>query len=160
MTRSIAWFLAKLMVVSLSLTWVWMEWGRRAYGRFFVEVSNPVYALFDITAYQGGVRERYINYIPFLVLMIVTPRISSMRRIGGILGGVLLIFGFQLAFNIWVEFAYPIQSSARGGGFAVYLPAILMADALPLILWVTICHEFVSDVIYRAFESWDVNRSK
>ncbi len=159
MIPRVAWFLTKLVVVSLSLTWLWIEWGRRAYGRLFLEIANPIYGWFGVTAYQGGVRERYINYIPFLVLMILTPHISWKRRSVGIFGGMVLIFVFQLGFNIWVESAYPVQSSERGGGFEVYFPAILLADALPLILWATICHEFVGGVISRAFDSWGVNRS-
>ena len=99
-----------------------MEWGRRAYGRLFLELANPIYGWFGVTAYQGGVRERYINYIPFLVLMILTPRISWRHRTLGTLAGLVLIFFFQLGFNLWVESAYPVQGGQRGGGFEVYLP--------------------------------------
>ena len=160
MIPRVAWFLTKLVVVSLSLTWLWIEWGRRAYGRLFLEVANPIYGWFGITAYQGGVRERYINYIPFLVLMLVTPRIGWMRRTLGTLVGLVLIFAFHVGFTVWVEAAYPLDGSTTPGGFPVYLPAILFSDALPLILWAVICHEFVAGVMSRAFDRWGVNRRR
>ena len=154
MTGSVWAFVAKFVVVSVALTWVWVEWGRQLYGRFFVAVTNPIYGWFDVTTFQGGVRERYINYIPFLVLMLVTPRIGWKRRTLGTLVGLVLIFFFHVGFNVWVEVAYPLDGTTTPGGFPVYLPAILFSDALPLILWAVICREFVGGVTTRAFERW------
>jgi hypothetical protein len=155
----VLWLLFKVGVVSLPLTWWWFEWGRRAYGRLFVEISTPIYALIGVTAYQGGVRERYINYIPFLVLMLVTPAIGWRRRLFGILVGAAVIFVFHLGFNLWAEVAFPLDGT-RGGGFSFFLPAVLLSDALPFILWVLICHEVVGGIALRAFGRLGIDTPK
>ena len=147
-------FAAKFILVSVPLTWIWIEWGRWAYAPIFMAVSGPIYDFLGIETFQGGVRERYINYIPFLVLMVVTPRLGWTRRIGGLLGGCLVIFVFQIAFNGWVQVAFPGGARTAEGGFSLYFPAILFSDALPLILWALICQDFVSNAASEAFEKW------
>ena len=67
MTRRVLLFAAKFALLSVPLTWLWMEWGRGAYGRFFGSMVDPLYELLDIGLRSGGARERYVNYIPFLV---------------------------------------------------------------------------------------------
>ena len=59
--------------LSLPLTWVWLDWGQRWYGRNFGKLALPIYGLFGATSVMPmGSRQRFINYLPFLILMLVT----------------------------------------------------------------------------------------
>ena len=72
--------LLKIAVVSAPLTWLWIEWGRDAYGELFTQLSLPIYGFFGLTTVvPSGARDRFINYLPFLILMIITPRMSLRR---------------------------------------------------------------------------------
>ena len=99
MTKQTLLFAAKFVLLSVPLTWLWMEWGRGAYGRFFTSMVSPLYELLDIGWNPGGARERYINYIPFFVLMFITPRLSMARRLYGTAAGFLAIFVFHVIFS-------------------------------------------------------------
>jgi hypothetical protein len=151
MTKRILLFAAKFVILAVPLTWLWMEWGRGAYGRFFSTSVAPLYQLFDLEMGPGGARERYVNYIPFLVLMFVTPRLSLTRRVLGTCVGFLAIFTFHVVFSIWVQIAYPPGAASTQSGFAIYLPAILLSDSLPLILWALLCPDFVREAGAKAF---------
>jgi hypothetical protein len=151
MTKRVLLFAAKFVLLTVPLTWLWMEWGRGAYGRFFSTSVGPLYELLDLQMGPGGARERYVNYIPFLALMFITPRLSWSRRLLGTLAGFLAIFSFHVIFSVWVQIAYPPGAPSTSSGFAIYLPAILLSDSLPLVLWALLCHDFVSGAASEAF---------
>ena len=78
--------LLKIVVLSVPVTWLWLEWGREAYGELFVNLSLPIYGFFGETSLMpAGARDRFINYLPFLILMVITPRLGWVRRIVGTL---------------------------------------------------------------------------
>lgn len=137
------WFFLKFVMLTVPLTWLWIEWGRGAYGQLFNAATDSLYGVLDLGLSAGGARERYINYIPFLALMLITPRVSISRRVFGIAAGFLAIFTFQVIFSLWVQIAYP-PGPRTTTGFAIFLPALLLSDSLPLILWAILCHDFVS----------------
>ena len=160
MTKRVLLFAAKFVILTVPLTWLWMEWGRGAYGRFFSASVGPLYELLDLEMGPGGARERYVNYIPFLVLMFITPRLSLTRRVLGTLAGFLAIFTFHVIFSIWVQIAYPPGAPSTSSGFAIYLPAILLSDSLPLILWALLCQDFVRDAASEAFGKLGLSASQ
>ena len=41
--------LLKIVAVSVPLTWLWLEWGREAYGKLFLELAMPIYGMFGLT---------------------------------------------------------------------------------------------------------------
>ena len=151
MTKRVLLFAAKFVILTVPLTYLWMEWGRGAYGRFFANLAGPLYELLDLEMGPGGARERYVNYIPFFVLMFITPRLSLVRRLLGTAAGFLAIFVFHVVFSLWVQLAYPSGTQATSTGFAIYLPAILLSDSLPLILWAVLCPDFVRESASKAF---------
>ena len=160
MTKRVLLFAAKFVILTVPLTWLWMEWGRGAYGRFFSASVGPLYELLDLEMGPGGARERYVNYIPFLVLMFITPRLSLTRRVLGTLAGFLAIFTFHVIFSIWVQIAYPPGAPSTSSGFAIYLPAILLSDSLPLILWALLCQDFVRAAASEAFGKLGLSASQ
>ena len=148
-TRAFLFFL-KFILLSVTLTWLWIEWGRQLYGRVFSILVAPLYAALGIVGFQGS-RERYINYIPFLVLMLITPRVRAGRRLGGIAVGFFVIFVFHVFLSIWAQLAQPAGSSLTRDSVAMFLPVALLSDALPFVLWALICNQFVKEVASTAF---------
>jgi hypothetical protein len=132
------WFLLKFIALTVPLTWLWVTGGREVYGAILGPVSNFVYELFGAEGVKPVWRERYINYVPFVSLMLLTPKLGWKSRLRGLVIGLLLIFAAHIAMN-WISFAI------RGrGGFPKYLA--VFSDALPFFLWAALAREFVGDV--------------
>lgn len=132
-------FLAKFVALTAPLTWLWQVWGRRAYAAFYGPVAHSIYSLLGFDRVPTPSRERFINYIPFLTLMILTPRLSLRRRLLGTALGMLALFALHIATNLLDPpgtLSFPIGLS-------------LALDAAPFLLWVLIAHEFVRDVARR-----------
>jgi hypothetical protein len=151
--------LLEIVVVSLPLTWLWMEWGRDAYARLFRQLAIPIYGyLGQTTILPNAARDRFIHFLPFLILMMVTPRMTWTRRILGTLVGFVALFAFQVLF-IYVDHI----STVGGGqqrtqeGFETFFPLMLLSDSLPLILWAIIAHEFVREMASKIFEGAATN---
>ncbi len=146
--------LLEIVVVSLPLTWLWMEWGRDAYARLFRQIAIPIYGyLGQTTILPNAARDRFIHFLPFLILMIVTPRMTWMRRVLGTVVGFMVLFAFQLLF-VYVDHISTVGAGQQRTqeGFETFFPLMLLSDSLPLILWAIIAHEFVRDIASRIFE--------
>jgi hypothetical protein len=147
--------LLKIVAVSLPLTWVWMEWGRAAYAKLFKQIAIPIYGyLGETTLLPNAARDRFIHYLPFLILMIITPRMSWARRILGTLVGFVVLFAFQVIF-VYVDYVSTVGSEQQRTqeGFETFFPVMLLSDSLPLILWAIIAHEFVREMASKIFET-------
>lgn len=145
-------FLLKFVLLSVPLTWLWIEWGREFYGWIFSSIVGPLYDLMGLEGFRGS-RERYINYIPFIVLMLITPRLRASRRFGGTAIGLVVIFAFHIFFSVWAQIAQPAGVAPTRESVALFLPVMLLSDALPFVLWALICNEFVKQVASSAFAS-------
>jgi hypothetical protein len=131
--------------VSAPLTWLWITWGREAYGKLFLTLSLPIYGLFGVTdLVPEGARDRFINYLPFLILMLITPRLSWQRRVVGTVTGFVVIFLVHVLFVYLVSTAQdPTAAAMTRDGFMRIVPANALSDSLPFALWVLIAREFV-----------------
>ncbi len=134
-------FLAKFVALTAPLTWLWQVWGRRAYTAFYGPVAHSIYALLGFDRVPTPSRERFINYIPFLTLMILTPRLSLRRRLVGTALGLVTLFVLHIAANL----------TEAPGSHALPIGMALTLDAAPFLLWVLIAHEFVRDIAGRNF---------
>jgi len=145
--------LLKIVVVSVPITWIWEKWGREAYGALFLQLTLPIYGLFGYHALlPEGARDRFINYLPFLVLMLVTPRMSLTRRAVGIVVGFVVIFIFQIFF-VWYQYvAVPDPESLNQQTYSRFLPVMLLCDSIPLILWIVIAKDFVKEITSKLFD--------
>lgn len=114
--------------ITLLLTWLWEEGGRLQYGRFLKLVMPPVYdALGFEGARVGAFRQRYVNFIPFVGLLLVTPHLTARRRALGLALGLFALFCGHLALNL----------TETGAGRARHLPIVpsLLSDTLPFLVW-------------------------
>ncbi len=128
-------------LVSVALTFLWNEWGRDAYATLFKFVARPVYDAIGFSAARvGAYRDRYINFVPFVSLVLVTPGIGFRRRSIGLGLGLVTIFVSHLALNL-TEGLHP-------GPSLPVVPAIF-SDAFPFLLWVAVAYP----VVVRFFPS-------
>jgi hypothetical protein len=119
---------AAFAAITLCLTWLWDEGGRMAYGRFLKSVAPPIYDLIGFEgARVGAFRQRYVNFIPFVGLVLVTPHLSARRRAIGLALGLFALFCGHLALNLT-----EIGAGARAASPARALPR-LGYPALPLL---------------------------
>src|SRR5262245_66367905 len=85
--------LVELAALSAALTWLWLAFGQSAYEHFFARTAQPLLAALGADGLADSpARRRFVSYVPFLVLMLGTPRLEWRRRLGGILLGMPLIF--------------------------------------------------------------------
>lgn len=144
----------KVVGISVPVTWIWLEWGRTAYGRLFAELAVPIFGFLGMTRIlPQGSRDRFINYLPFLILMIVTPRMSLVRRSVGIVAGFVLIFFVQVFFIYASEMAGVQDGKVdRLDIYEKMLPVLLICDAFPFVLWIVIAKDFVQEITAKILQ--------
>ena len=124
------------VAITIALTGFWEESGRMLYGRFLKSVAPPIYDLLGFgDARVGAFRQRYINWVPFVGLMLVTPGLAWRRRAGGLVAGLALLFVGHLALNLTER----VHKAAQ----LPFVPA-LVSDALPFLLWILFAWPIVS----------------
>ncbi|MFO0688037.1 MAG: hypothetical protein U0900_04975 [Myxococcota bacterium] len=119
---------AAFVAITLLLTFLWDEGGRVAYGRFLKTVAPPIYDLLGFDgARVGAFRQRYVNVVPFVGLVLVTPGLPARRRLVGLVIGLFVLFCGHLALNL----------TEVGRGRARHLPILpsLLSDTLPFLVW-------------------------
>ena len=145
----------KVVGITVPVTWFWLQWGRTAYGQIFAELSIPIFSLLGMyDVMPEGSRDRFINYLPFLILMIVTPRLTLLRRSVGIVVGFVLIFFLQVFF-VYMSHEAGVESGDMSAEdvYSTMLPILLFCDAFPFILWIVIAKDFVLDITSKLFEN-------
>jgi hypothetical protein len=144
--------IAEFIVLTVVLTWLWVVWAQEAYSAFFLRVSEPLLSLLRVTEVaESPAQKRFVNYVPFLVLMLITPGLSLRRRIGGLLLGFPLIFLCHVGL-VAVEFLAYTEHRPTSDPFSTIFPAAVFTDAFPFILWAIIANHLVRDVLSRAFQ--------
>ncbi len=146
--------LLKFVAITVPLTWLWMSWGRDAYAGVFEDLARPIYRLLGLrTLRPTGVHERFINFLPFLVLMLLTPRLSTTRRVVGTAIGCVVLFLFHVGFSIATSWGPRVGGTGMtAAAFEISFPAYLFSDSLPFLLWVIIAHRVVADFATQAME--------
>lgn len=140
------------VALTVPLTWVWVTGVQDTYTEVFTAVAGPGLEAVGVSGVaESPARKRFINYVPFLVLMLITPRLSLRRRVVGLVVGVFLIFLCHVGI-------VAVESFALSGGrptkdsFSTVFPAVMFADAFPFILWAVIANRFLREAVGRAFE--------
>ncbi len=146
--------LLKIVAVSVPLTWLWLEWGREAYGKLFLELAMPIYGMFGLTTLlPEGARDRFINYLPFLILMLITPRLTLTRRLVGTLAGFVVIFAAHVVFVYVASLETATGGAMSHSRFIRIVPANTLSDSLPFVLWVVIAREFIWESVTGVFKT-------
>lgn len=122
--------------ITIALTWGWTHGGRQLYGEFLKVIAPPIYDLLGFEgARVGAYRQRYINFIPFVGLVLVTPGIALRRRALGLIGGLVGLSIGHLALNL-----------TEGGTRGTHLPFVpsLISDALPFVFWIIVAYPVIT----------------
>lgn len=140
------------VVLTVPLTWLWVAGVQDTYTDVFSTVAGPLlHAAGVVDVPESPARKRFISYVPFLVLMAITPRLSLQRRVLGLLLGLPAIFLCHVGLVL-------VESFAESGGrptqdaFSTVFPAAMFADAFPFILWALIANRVLRDVLGGALE--------
>ncbi len=136
-------FLAKFVGLTAPLVWLGQVEGLSAYHALYSPIANSIYEWLGYEGVATPGRDRYINFVPFVALMVLTPRLSVRRRLGGIAFGLVVLFFLHIAANLTAN-----PETLR-------LPPLvsLVLDAAPFFLWVVIARDFVRDIIRRGGQS-------
>jgi hypothetical protein len=128
-------FLAKFVCLTAPFVWLWQIGGLSAYHALYSPIAEAIYECLGFEGVATPARDRYINLVPFLALMVLTPNLSTRRRIGGIAIGMLILFMMHIAVNL----------TANPRTLRLPWSVSLALDAAPFFLWVIIANEFVRD---------------
>jgi hypothetical protein len=130
-------FLAKFVCLTAPFVWLWQVGGLSVYHALYSPIANAIYEWLGFEGVATPARDRYINMIPFVALMVLTPDLSTRRRLGGIAIGLMILFTMHIAVNL----------TANPVNLRLPWPVSLAVDAAPFFLWVIIANEFVRDFI-------------
>jgi len=148
----IVWSLLAFFALSVPLTWLWLTGVQDSYEQLFSAVAGSGLESVGVTGIaESPARKRFINYVPFLVLMLITPRLSPRRRLVGTALGILVIFLSHVGLVAWEALAHTSGRPTQDA-FSTVLPAMIFADALPFILWAVIANRVLRDALGRAFQ--------
>ena len=128
-------FLVKFACLTAPLIWIWLAGGLNVYHSLYSPIASAIYEWLGFEGVTTPVRARYINFIPFLALMVLTPNLSARRRLGGTAIGLLIIFSMHIAVNL----------TANPETLLLPRPVSLSLDAAPFFLWFVIANEFLRD---------------
>lgn len=165
MTRKHFRIALELVVLSVGLSWLWLSYGKYVYAEFFGSFARGFFDSIGREDIVVAYRDRFINIIPFVVLMAVTPGLSVLRRSLGTLLGLVALFCGHLVLT-WLAGITPRPS---GGGFTfdaftIRLAAMLFSDSFPFLLWAVIAARQVRGLAGRLFpdfsEEFPENQSR
>ena len=135
--------------VTVPLTWLWMNGGQNAYFELYRAVAFPLLEAFGVTGFPTGmVRDRMISFIPFFALMIVTPKMSLVRRLAGLATGFLALFVSHIALSYWAWVSF-VRDGKSEESMLLYFPALVLVDALPFLLWALFANRFLRELLAR-----------
>jgi hypothetical protein len=137
------------VLLTAGLTWAWIEWGGDAYDRLLMAVAGPVLEAVGVTRIvDSPARQRFVSYVPFLVLTWLTPRLSLRRRAVGTLLGFAVLFLAHVGL-VAVEQWSLSKRRPTSDPFSTLFPAALLADGLPFMLWAAIAQQRLREWLAR-----------
>ena len=135
----IALMVVGFVIISIGLTWLWNEWLGGLYGRFFTTIAPPFYDAIGLGhARVAGMRQRYINFVPFVALVLVTRGLTWRRRSIGLLAGLAVISVSHLFLNL---------TALIQPGSALPVMASVISDAFPFAVWFVVAYPAISNLI-------------
>ena len=150
MPRLLKFFLI-LIGISLPLFYLWMEWGQTTYQRLVGAVVVPLAKeLGEEKLNLFVVKGHLMNVIPFVALILSTPGLGWKRRLLGLTAGLLILFGWHLLFGLVLNHYQTLWGHNRKF-YQLFIPAISVNSAVPVILWLAVAWKGVKDLLGEIF---------
>jgi hypothetical protein len=131
--------------LTLPLAWAWFAWGSELYTRLLLDLLDAVGVGLSRRGEGNPAAPRFISVVPFLVLMLVTPRLGWKRRLVGAAGGFAVLLAAHAGLLIVVDAAAAQYGPAES--VQKVFPFVILADGVPLLLWMVLAREFLAEVI-------------
>jgi hypothetical protein len=137
------------VLLTTALTWLWVAWAGAAYERLLLAVAGPLLDALGVTRVaQSPAQKRFVSYVPFLVLMALTPGLGLRRRVLGTLVGCALLLLAHVGL-LAVEELSLSRRRPTSDPFSTLFPAALFVDSLPFMLWAVIAHRCLRELLGR-----------
>jgi hypothetical protein len=130
-------FLVKFICLTAPFVWLWQKGGWSIYHTLYHPIAVAIYEWLGVEGVLAPARDRFVNLIPFLALMILTPNLSPRRRLSGTAIGLVILLTMHIAVNLT---ANPVT-------LRLPRPVSLALDAAPFFLWIVIANEFISNFL-------------
>jgi hypothetical protein len=138
--------LVLFFALTIPLAWLWQEWGVRRYVAFLLAIMLK---LRDTLGWpfagkgSGGISLRFLSHVPFLVLVLITPRLSVRRRVLGAFFGSVFIAISHLFIITLVNAAFLTGDRV----FHKVAPFVLVMDGLPFLIWLVVARDFLRTLV-------------
>lgn len=137
----------EFVVLTVPLTWLWRSYLNEPYGELLFQILDGLYQQIGGThAGRGPAGHRFVSFVPFLVLVAITPGLSRRGRVLGATIGSLAIFVSHLVMLFVTDAAYAIQGKGSDA-VATIFPFLLLTDGLPLLIWFVLARDFLSEIV-------------
>jgi hypothetical protein len=141
--------LLEFLAITGVVAWWWMHGGQEAYFKAWIEVARPALRWLGVTNFPPSlVKERFLNFLPFIALMTITPGFSWARRLGRTAIGLVVIFFGQIGLTYWGYVTF-VRDGQSEESMANFFPAVMLHDALPFVLWAILANHFVSEFLLK-----------
>ncbi len=150
-------FFLLLIVFSLPLFWFWMERGQAGYQKLMgVAIVPLVKALGEKDLNLFVLKAHYMNVVPLVALILATPALGWKKRLLALALGLAILFIWHLLFSLALNHYQMLWGRDRRF-YRVFIPAISVNSALPVILWLLLAwkgaKELLGEIFARAKES-------
>ena len=136
----------EFVVLTVPLTWVWRTYLNDGYDHLLFQILDALYQqIGGQHAGRGPAGHRFVSFVPFLVLVAITPGLSLRRRAWGAALGSLAIFVSHLLMLFVSDAAYTIQGGTDA--VATVFPFLLLTDGLPLLIWFVLARDFLRTIV-------------
>ena len=144
-------FFVLLIIFSLPLFWLWMTAGQTTYQKLVGTVVVPLaQALGEKELNLFILKAHYMNITPFVALILATPALEWKKRLTALVIGLLLMFVWHLVFSLTLNH-YQILWGHDRRFYQLFIPAISVNSAVPVILWFILAWKGVKELLGEIF---------
>ncbi len=144
-------FFLLLAAFSLPLFWLWMEWGQEVYQKLIGLAIVPlVQALGEKGLNLFLLKAHYMNVVPLTALILASPALAWRKRLMALALGLAILYVWHLLFSLILNHYQTLWGPDRRF-YRVFIPAISVNSALPVILWSILAWEGVKELLGEIF---------
>lgn len=150
MSRLLRFFLL-LAAFSLPLFWLWMEWGQTTYQKLVGTVIEPLARTLgekDLNLFV--LKAHYMNVVPLAALILATPALGWKKRLTALALGLAILYVWHLFFSLTLNHYQMLWGRDRRF-YQLFIPAISVNSALPVILWFILAWKGVKELMGEIF---------